>query len=94
MFLVEYLFRNPILIMMRETLLDLSLSDKGKWEIKFFSDLLNSGIIIIPSLDLPPGSEKSLDLCSFILSATDMFILFHKKRVIGNSLFFEPITSQ
>lgn len=110
MFWVEYLFRNPILkslmtlasqsldwqsqFMMRETLLDLSLANKGKRKIKFLCNFFYSWIIIIPPLYLPTGSEKSLDLCALILSATDMFILFHKKRVIGNSLFFEPLACQ
>lgn len=71
-----------------------SLSDKGKWEIKFLCDFFYSWVIIIPPLYLPTGSEKSLYLCALVLSATDMFILFHKKRVIGNSLFFEPLACQ
>ena len=91
---MEYLFRNPILIMMRETLLDLSLANKGKRKIKFLCDFFYSWVIIIPPLYLPTGSEKPLYLCALVLSTTDMLILFHKKRVIGNSLFFEPLACQ
>lgn len=70
------------------------LSNKGKWKIKFLCNFFYSWVIIIPPLYLPTWSKKSLDLCTLILSATYMFIFFHKKRVIGNSLFFEPFACQ